>query len=59
MRQLQGPYQYGRIKATIDVTKKVEDMNQKVTGWVYGITKQKYDAMVKKPEDLLVPQKSP
>lgn len=46
-------------QAAIDVAKKVEDINQKTTGWVYGITRQKYDAMVKKPEDLLVPLKSP
>ena len=46
-------------QAAIEVAKKVEDINQKAAGWVYGITKQKYDAMVKKPEDLLVPLESP
>ena len=38
-----------------DVAKMVEDINQKTAGWIYGIPKNKYDAMVKKPEDLLKP----
>ena len=46
-------------RAAMDVAKKVETINQKSVAWVYGITKQKYDAMVKKPEDLLVPLESP
>jgi hypothetical protein len=46
-------------RAANDVAKKVEDINQKTAGWVYGITKQKYEAMVKKPEDLLKPLESP
>lgn len=45
-------------QALIDVTQKVGDINQKVTGWAYSITKQKYDALVKKPEDLLKPVQS-
>jgi len=45
-------------RAANDVAKKVEDINQKAAGWVYGITKQKYEAMVKKPEDLLKPLES-
>ena len=46
-------------RAQEDVAKTVESINQKVEGWVYSITKQKYDAMVKKPEDLLKPLESP
>ncbi len=45
-------------QAAIDVAKMVEDINQKTAGWIYGIPKNKYDAMVKKPEDLLKPQES-
>lgn len=46
-------------RAANDVAKKVDDINQKAADWVYGITKQKYEAMVKKPEDLLKPLESP
>ena len=42
-------------RALDDVAETVENINQKVTGWVYGIAKNKYDALVKKPEDLLKP----
>jgi hypothetical protein len=42
-------------RAVIDVAKNVELIDQKVDGWVYGIAKQKYDAMVKTKEDLLKP----
>lgn len=45
-------------QAAMDIAKVVEDINQKTTGWIYGISKNKYDAMVKKPEDLLKPQES-
>jgi hypothetical protein len=38
-----------------DVAKQVDAINQKAGGWAYGISKQKYEAMVKKPEDLLKP----
>jgi len=41
------------------VAKKVKDINQKVSGWAYGISKQKFDAMVKQPEDLLKPLEAP
>ena len=37
------------------VKQRVADINQRVNGWVYRISKQKYEAMVKKPEDLLKP----
>ena len=47
------------IKAAEDVANTVTDINQRVTGWVYGIAGHKYDAMVKKPEDLLKPVESP
>ena len=46
-------------RAANDVAKTVADINQKVAGWAYGISKQKYDAMVKKPEDLLKPRELP
>lgn len=42
-------------KALNDVTAIVEDINRKTADWVYAIPKQKYDAMVKKTEDLLKP----
>jgi len=42
-------------RAAGDVAKIVEDINQRVTGWAYGISKQKYATMVSKPEDLLKP----
>jgi len=45
-------------QAAIDVAKVVEDINQKTAGWIYGIPKNKYDAMAKKPEDLLKPEES-
>jgi hypothetical protein len=38
-----------------DVAKQVETFNEKVSGWAYGISKQKFETMVKKPEDLLKP----
>lgn len=37
------------------VNKQVEDINARVAGWAYGISKAKYEAMVKTPEDLLKP----
>ena len=45
-------------QAVIDIAEMVETINEKTAGWVYGISKTKYDAMVKKPEDLLKPQES-
>ena len=45
-------------RAAEDVAKAVDDINRRTEGWVYGISKQKYDAMVKKPEDLLKPVES-
>lgn len=42
-------------RAAIDVAKMVDDINQVTIGWVYGISKQKYDSLVKKQEDLLKP----
>ena len=46
-------------QAKDDVAKMVDDINKKVGGWVYGISKQKFEAMVKKPEDLLKPPVTP
>ncbi|MGD9021583.1 MAG: DUF4340 domain-containing protein [Lysobacterales bacterium] len=43
------------IEAQADVAKAVDDINSRVSGWVYAITKYKYDGMVKRPEDLLKP----
>lgn len=45
-------------QAVIDIAEMVETINERTAGWVYGISKTKYDAMVKKPEDLLKPQES-
>ncbi len=45
-------------QAMDDVAKTVEDINQKASGWAYGISEQKYDAMVVMPEDLLKPEES-
>jgi len=46
-------------RASEDVTKTVVGINQKVADWAYGISKHKYNAMVKKPGDLLKPLESP
>ena len=45
-------------RAAEDVRQAVENINQKVVGWAFGITQQKYDAIVRKPEDLLKPMES-
>jgi hypothetical protein len=45
-------------RAADDVAKTVMDINQKTHGWAFVIAKHKYDAMVKKPEDLLKPLES-
>ena len=42
-------------QAADDVAKTVKDINQRVSGWLYAIQKNKYDTMVSKPEDLLKP----
>jgi len=42
-------------QAAEDVANQVKEINDKVDGWAFGITKAKYDNMVKKPEDLLKP----
>ena len=42
-------------KATDEVLKRVGVINQKVDSWAFGISKQKYDVMVKKLEKLLKP----
>jgi hypothetical protein len=42
-------------QAGADVAKAVDDINSRVSGWVYAIAKYKYDSMVKRPEDLLKP----
>ncbi|MGA9573838.1 MAG: DUF4340 domain-containing protein [Lysobacterales bacterium] len=45
-------------QAEAEVAKQVETINKKVVGWAYGISRQKYESMVKKPEDLLKPMTS-
>jgi hypothetical protein len=42
-------------QAADDVAKTVDDINRRVSGWLYAIPKYKYDTMVSKPEDLLKP----
>jgi hypothetical protein len=42
-------------QAQADVAKAVNEINARVSGWVYAIAKYKYDTMVKRPEDLLKP----
>jgi hypothetical protein len=46
-------------QAQDDVAGMVDAINLKVDGWAYGISKQKFEAMVKKPEDLLKPLETP
>ena len=46
-------------QAADDVATQVEAFNEKASGWAYGISKQKFETMVKKPEDLLKPLASP
>jgi len=38
------------------VANQVDEINGKVDGWAYSVTKAKYDNMVRKPEDLLKPR---
>lgn len=47
------------MQAADDVAKAVEAINQKSLGWAYGISQQKFEAMVKMPEDLLKPLDTP
>ena len=42
-------------KAVAAVNQQVADINQRVNGWVYDVPKAKYEAIVKKQEDLLKP----
>jgi hypothetical protein len=46
-------------QAADEVAKIVEGINQKSLGWAYGISQQKFEAMVKKPEELLKPLDTP
>jgi hypothetical protein len=45
-------------QAAIDVANEVERINLKVSGWAYVIPQYKFEAMIKKPEDLLKPVES-
>jgi len=42
-------------RAEDNVKQRVADINQRANGWVYSISKQKFDAMAKMQEDLLKP----
>jgi hypothetical protein len=42
-------------QAVAEITRLVDDINQRVNGWAYGISENKYEAMVKEMEDLLKP----
>ena len=46
-------------RAEKDIAARVANINQKAAGWVYAISKQKYDAMAAKPKDLLKPLETP
>ena len=46
-------------QAANDIAKRVEEINLKTGGWAYSISQQNFEAMVKKPEDLLKPLESP
>jgi hypothetical protein len=46
-------------QAASEIEQKVNDINQKTSGWLYIIPQQKHAAMSKKPEDLLKPVESP
>ena len=54
-RDLSDEQQAIEEQAATDVANRVEEINRKVSGWVYGIPKSKFEAMTKKPEDLLKP----
>ena len=58
LNKLKGNDDIARL-AVEDVAKRVADINDGVNGWVYGIAGHKYNAMVKKFEDLLKPVESP
>ena len=46
-------------RAAKDTADKVASINQKVEGWVYGISQQKFDAMTTVTEDVLKPLETP
>lgn len=46
-------------RALADIAGRVAEINQKTHAWVYGISQRKYDAMAKKPEDVLKPMDTP
>ncbi len=45
-------------QAIEDVAKSVAEINQRVSGWAYGIEKYKFEAMVKTREEILKPLES-
>jgi|GEM_PF-880736 len=49
----QGKEDEKAARAAEAVQERVDEINQRVQGWAYAISKYKYDAMVKKKEDLL------
>jgi len=42
-------------QAAEDVANRVDEINQRVSGWAYGIARYKFEAMVKTREDILKP----
>jgi len=45
-------------QAAEDVANRVAEINQRVSGWAYGIAKYKFEGMVKTQEDILKPLES-
>jgi len=45
-------------QAAEDVANRVEEINQRVNGWAYGIAKYKFEGMVKTQDDILKPLES-
>ncbi len=54
-QQISAEAQQIESQALTEAAKNVAAINQKVAGWAYGISKQKYDLMANKLEDLLKP----
>ena len=46
-------------RAAEDVANRVDEINQRVNGWAYGIAKYKFETMVKTQTDILKPLENP
>jgi len=57
--EMEDPGQADLAQAMDAVTETVDTINQQVSGWVYTIAKYKFEAMARKPEDLLKPLEQP